>query len=701
MTMNKIFAKLREKNKGQYRMLAFCIFLSVLLISSFALMYLGPTVQDFIQEGGDTSKMAMLLMGATAVGCSIFTLYASMLFFRYKSREYGIFLALGESKKQLKKLLFKELALVTAGAAAAGLIAAIPASWLIWKLFEIFLVSTREMQYRFGITGFLVGIGFAVILALLLGIAARRFVKRSNIMDILRTQHQPEMVKKIPGWTFPLGIVLIPLGILLALGIPQIFVYVLGLGAPTIVNLFYLLSVAGIYLVLLNIVAKTGSVKNRKKFYKNMVSVNLMRFSARSTTRNMCVIVLLLFASMFACFYGMLYTNSTGYRDQGNSKGFAMHYPIEEEQITEEDIRSTAEEYQMQVEDYAQAEAANLVISYTHTDYTNDGKYVTLNQDDAKNALFFSASAYETLTGRNAEIPQGSYCTLTTTNYQENIWYFLDGVYSVLNPDTNTRQDLSFAGTLEYDNLANMSDPYAYVLNDSDYNTLTQGLSASWMEQVVLFNVADPSNSYDFAQALYAQYVEHASDLSDHVGYYDRWEEIQAQNAGETYMYGDPVNISLDNTQLRGNWRYAPDFLILTQQDVLQLYSVYILLCLYIFIITLAAASVMTYVRGISVAADNRDVFLSLQKLGADAGYQRRVLNSQLSKIFTYPGILGCGVGLLFSVIICGTNDHRYTPDELMNLGILLGISLLVLVFLYLMYRKVKKQAETIVGIHE
>ena len=36
-----------------------------------------------------------------------------------------------------------------------------------------------------------------------------------------------------------------------------------------------------------------------------------------------------------------------------------------------------------------------------------------------------------------------------------------------------------------------------------------------------------------------------------------------------------------------------------------------------------------------------------------------------------------------------------------MNLGLLLGISLLVLVFLYLMYRKVKKQAETIVGIHE
>ena len=36
MTRSKVFAKLREKNRGQYRMLAFCIFLSVLLIGAFA-----------------------------------------------------------------------------------------------------------------------------------------------------------------------------------------------------------------------------------------------------------------------------------------------------------------------------------------------------------------------------------------------------------------------------------------------------------------------------------------------------------------------------------------------------------------------------------------------------------------------------------------------------------------------------------------
>ena len=266
MTRNKIFAKLRRKNKGQYGILAFCIFLSVLLLTAFALMYFGPTVQEFLPEGGDTRKLAILLLGATAVGCAIFTLYASILFFRYKSREYGIFLALGEQKKTLGTMLFKELALLTGAAAALGLLGAIPLSWLIWKLFESFLVSTEEMEYHFGIGGLLVGLVFAIILAILLGAAGRKFVKKTNVMDILRTQHQPEMVKKIPAWTFVAGMGMILGGLLLAMGLPRIFVHVFHVGPPSVLNLFYFLAVAGIYLVLLSIVGQNRKGKNRKKF---------------------------------------------------------------------------------------------------------------------------------------------------------------------------------------------------------------------------------------------------------------------------------------------------------------------------------------------------------------------------------------------------------------------------------------------------
>lgn len=699
MTRNKIFAKLRRKNKGQYGILAFCIFLSVLLLTAFALMYFGPTVQEFLPEGGDTRKLAILLLGATAVGCAIFTLYASILFFRYKSREYGIFLALGEQKKTLGTMLFKELSLLTGAAAALGLLGAIPLSWLIWKLFESFLVSTEEMEYHFGIGGLLVGLVFAIILAILLGAAGRKFVKKTNVMDILRTQHQPEMVKKIPAWTFVAGMGMVLGGLLLAMGLPRIFVHVFHVGPPFVLNLFYFLAVAGIYLVLLSIVGQNRKGKNRKKYYKNLVSVSLMRFSAKSTTRNMCVVVLLLFAGIFAVYYGLLYSDSAGYIDNGTTRDFVLHYPVQEKQVTKEEIRKLAGEYSVGIQDYTEGEGANLVITYKMTDYTEDNEYVTVTREKGKTALFFSGKTYQQLTGEDPGVAPGTYKTITEAGHQDNIWDFTDGLSEVSNPDTGTETGLTFGGTLEYNSLSDMSEPFAYVLNDKDYETLTESIGQEWMEHLVFFDAADPEASYPFTRALYEEYVSRATDLSAHMGNYDRWEELQAKANGEEYMYGDKVEMDPEDTQLLVNWRYGPQFQILNSQEWMQFVGVYVMLCLYIFIITLSTVAIMTYVRGVSVAADNREVFVSLERLGADSEYRKKVLKAQLRKIFIYPTVLGCGVGLLFSIGMNYMNDGRLTAAELRSLMIVLGISLLIFLFLWAVYQAARRKGEKILGI--
>lgn len=87
MTMNKIMGKLRRKNKNQYTLLGICMFLSVLLVTSFTLMYFSPTVQELLPQGGDTRKLSWLMMGVTFLGCTVFTFYGANLFFRNKSRE--------------------------------------------------------------------------------------------------------------------------------------------------------------------------------------------------------------------------------------------------------------------------------------------------------------------------------------------------------------------------------------------------------------------------------------------------------------------------------------------------------------------------------------------------------------------------------------------------------------------------------------
>lgn len=701
MKLNHIFQKLHKQNKGQNRILGFCIFLSVLLITSFSLMYYGPTVQNFLAEGGDTRKIANLLLGVTAVGCLIFTMYASGLFFRYKSREYGIFLALGESKKTLKNVLFRELASITAVAAGLGLLAAIPASFLIWKLFETFLVSTREMKYQFGFDGFIVGIAFAMILCLFLGIYGRKFVKRTDIMEILRTQHKTEMVKEVKPWTFKVGIVFIFVGIFGGLGIPSISANVFHQLLPAITNLFFLFSLAGIYLVLLNTVAQNRLRKKKEKFYKNMVSISMMRFFAKSTTRNMCVIVLLLFSCFFACYYGALYADSSALFDLTNSKGFALHYPAPEEQITKEDIQRTAHSYGVEIKEFGETDACNFLISYKCRDLNDDMQYITVENAQSKYALFFSEDSYECLTGRKADVASGTYKTVTATNYKETIWDFTDGLWEASNPDTGSSISLTSSGTLEYEALSAMSDPYAYVLNDRDYEFLAEGLTEIHKEHLVLFDVEDLSASYPFAYDLMRQYVEHATDLSNHLGLYDTQEEKLAAKQGHEYGLAGKIDMSMDNSLLLSDWKYAPGFVVVTNEMFLQIVCVYVMLCLYIVIITLAAAAIMSYVRSISIASDNRTLFENLSKLGAGYAYQRNILAKQLIKIFQYPAALGCLTGFLFSAVMSWFNDGRYIASELKTLAFLLGFSLFVILFLYIVYRSALQKAEEIVGIRE
>lgn len=465
-------------------------------------------------------------------------------------------------EKTVKKLLFKELSVVTALASLLGLLISVPASFLIWKLFELFIISNEQMTYQFGAVGFLPGILFACILACVLGAAGRRFINRSDIMEILRTQQKTEMVKEVKGWTFPVGVVFTVLGILLGAGLPQIAARIWGIG-----NLFYLLALVGIYFILLSAVAQSRAKKNRKKYYGNLVSISLMRFTAKATTKNMCVMTLLIFVSGFFAFYGMQYILSGGAIETENSKDFSLHYPVAENQIGKEEIYNTASSYGIEVTDFTENVGTNLVVSYNAKDFDEEtSRYIEVYRDRESASLFVSESDFEKLSGQEIKVEPGTYQTVTTTDYA-GFFDYEDGLKEVMNPDTGKTYSLTYGGSVESDVLAPFSEPFAYVVCDEEYQTMTEGIQDIYKENITSFNAANVEESYDFAKDLLAQYVERATDLSNHMGYWDIWAQKIADETGEEYGYGDRINMTMDNNMLLDDWKYAPQFNIITSQD--------------------------------------------------------------------------------------------------------------------------------------
>lgn len=692
MTMSKITAKLRKKNRDQYLLLGICIFLSVILVTSFTMMYFSPSIQELLPPGGDTRKLMNLMMGVVMIGCLIFTLYGSSLFFRKKSREFGVMLALGEERGALAGQLAKELAAVVVKYVLSGILLAVPVSYLIWKLFQAIALNTARLKYRPGNAGIFAGILFAAILSLCILVLGIRFIRQADIMDILNASRKTEMVREIKPWFGRLGAALVAAGLFLAMAVPQLTVRLFRQGMPAIWNVTYLLGIAGLYLIVLSAVGYSKKGKHPEKYYKNIISTNLIRFTARQTTRNMLCIALLVFVMVGSAFWGIMYY--FGAMDGGGEApyDYSWHYPAKEAQIGKEETEKIGREHKVALTAYEELDSLQLVIRYTGRDMDEQKRYFDVEYE--KLASFIAASDFERISGRSISLKAGEYQTVTTTDFQENVWVSVDCLNEIENPETGERMVPEFRGTAEFDNLAIGSDPFAFLLSDEDYNRFAKDLPDDWKEKHAFFNAEYMTDAgdkkfyeYEFADAVIREYIARATELSNHYGLYDSCEEELALAAGKEYDYAGKIDLSADNLQIMDDWKYAPFSKIFLQANAMEMVAVFVLLSIYISVISLTAAGIMSYIRSITIAMDNRQLFEDLRRLGTDDAYEEKVIKVQLRKIFAYPVAAGCTVVGLFSLFLTYFNDMRLQAFEVNMLLLEVLLMIFIAGVLYVVYR--------------
>lgn len=692
MTMSRITAKLRKKNRDQYLLLGICIFLSVILVTSFTMMYFSPSIQELLPPGGDTRKLMKLMMGVVMIGCLIFTLYGSSLFFRKKSREFGVMLALGEERGALAGQLAKELAAVVVKYVLSGILLAVPVSYLIWKLFQAIALNTARLKYRPGNAGIFAGILFAAILSLCILILGIRFIRQADIMNILNASRKTEMVREIKPWFGRLGAALVAAGLFLAMAVPQLTVRLFRQGMPAIWNVTYLLGIAGLYLIVLSAVGYSKKGKHPEKYYKNIISTNLMRFTARQTTRNMLCIALLVFVMVGSAFWGVMYY--FGAMDGGGEApyDYSWHYPAKEAQIGKKETEKIAREHKVTLTAYEDLDSLQLVIRYTGRDMDEQKRYFDAEYE--KLATFIAASDFERISGRSISLKAGEYQTVTTTDFQENVWVSVDCLNEIENPATGERMVPEFRGAAEFDNLAIGSDPFAFLLSDEDYNRFAKDLSDDWKEKHAFFNAECMTDAgdkkfyeYEFADAVIREYIARATELSNHYGLYDSREEELALAAGKEYDYAGKIDLSPDNPQIMDDWKYAPFSKIFLQANAMEMVAVFVLLSIYISVISLTAAGIMSYIRSITIAMDNRQLFEDLRRLGTDDAYEEKVIKVQLRKIFAYPVAAGCTVVGLFSLFLTYFNDMRLQAFEVNMLLLEVLLMIFIAGVLYVVYR--------------
>ena len=661
-TFSEVYAALRRKDRGQYGLLAGCCFFSVLLITAYACMMRSPTILTILPEGGDSRKQVMMVFVLAVIGCAVFTTYAAGLFFRQKSRATGVFLALGASRGQLRRELVKELTLIAFGSCAAG----------------------------------------AVLFAL-----AARFIRRTNIIDIVQESHKSEPIRAVPRWYGPAGIALALAGALLGYLMPTFFVKVLHWYAPGAVDaLFYLPALAGMYMILLHTVVNGWRRKNQ---YRHIISRSMMKFQGRQTVRNMLVMTLLIAGAYFASFYSPMLSSSSENTYASRPIDFEYHWRADQSLPQRDEVQALAEETNVEIVSWAQQSAAVLGKDGTYSIETDTGfgtTYTTVYTELLQGATFFSESAYNALTGQDVDIPAGACANILDDEGGSGYLSGGDATH-LTNMATGATLDVTPIEPLWYTMLLG-----CYVLDDTDYAALTEGLTDVWREEYVFFDVADVEDSYPFAKTLFDEIVDRSGPEVEVGDYYDDVAAALAAQAGEVYDYSPeaaasrglftPEYSDRDSSGFRNYWKYMPQFRILDQNDFVTTMAVFLMLFIFIAIVCFAAVIVIAFTRCMTIALVNARVYDDLRHLGASNGYLFHSVRGQIGRVFLVPALVGTGLIWIFYMMILYFNGDPlgFTHSELAGMGACLAVVAAVSALLYLVYRVTLRSVCRALHIH-
>ena len=682
---SEVYSHLRRTNKKQYGLLAGCSFFSVLLITAYVSMMRSPTILNVLPEGGDSRKQVMMIFVLAVIGCGVFTTYAASLFFRQKSRETGVFLALGAKRSQLKRELMRELAVLSFGSCAAGTALGAPLAWGLWQIFRMFVVDTEEMPLTFDPEAYILSLIFSVFVIAALFFLGGRSIRKTNIMEIVQESRKSEPIRNVPSWYGPLGILLLCLGGFLGYIMPTVFIRGLHWYPPEgLTSIFYLPALAGLYMILLHTVV--NGWKRKKHRYKDLIATSMMKFQGRQTVNNMLVMSLLIAGAYFASFYTPMLGTGTMMTYDARPVDYAYHYRADQDLPSEQEVRALADEYGVTITSWVEVPMARLAVD-GNAHVEKEGPMGVTWEEQYREVLcsdlFLSESSYNALTGEQVDLAPGQISDiLDATGDGQGV--FGGNATLVTNYLTGRQFPVTPAEIQKHDVLFGR-----FVVDNADYEAMTAGLTKDWLETMVFFNVEHCQETYDFAKALFNRIVDASGP---EVAVLDYWDPVMRDRdiAEEGSYYYDQFPLSYDqrnSSEFRLYWQYMPQFRVLDKADFVRTTAVFLVLFIFIAIICFAAVFVIAFTRCMTIALTNRQVYDDMRKLGAPNAYLYASIRGQVSKVFLVPALTGTGLIYGFYAMIMYFNDNRLTVQELAGMAVCLALVAAVSTLFYGVYR--------------
>lgn len=687
--MKELEARLRRTDRKQAGLYLLCNFISLMLMTAYSALMFSPTVLNIFPEGGDSLRQLYMIFIMTLFGCTVFTVYAASLFFRKKSRQLGILMALGASRKTLAPGLFREVILLSGSSAFLGILAGFPFIMILWKLFRFFIVDNQYMVLNLDFSCLWIPLVFALLVLFCACLLAFVYLRKTDILDVIQEEHQNEPVRELGLWCGPVGIILLIGGAMLGYNFPTFYRDLTHRFPSALLKvLCYSPVFAGLYMIMLHTVVN-GWRFRRKNPWKNIVAKSMMKFQGKQTVNSLLVTTVLIAGGCFGIFYLPMLGTGTSMTIEQREYDYSWFWPSDQALPSEEEIQTLAKEYKVQIADWKECPYLSLAVDSNMMIDNDDGSFSWKYYEIASEGHFLSESDFNKISGQNLSVEPGEYYAVT--NKEETSYRIVDNSTRFTNMTTREVLPVSFKGFVHFEQLGAL---YVGILDDGDFQKISQGLTPKWHGTMAFFN-SEGKDSHPFARAFYEKIVASFDDDSISTGLYDPVEYLMTEGYtndyfGTSYRNADEHldRSQLDSADFRMFWNYMPQFRVLDSTEQLNTFSVFMMTFLFIGIVCFTAALVISYTRCQTLALNNAYVFYDLKRLGASPEYLSRELRRQAGPVFKIPAVVGMSCMVLLYGMMLYANDNRYTQSEIAGFLVCLEVIAVIALLFYAVFLK-------------
>lgn len=650
MTFLAIIRKNFLFNVKKYLSLYFVYTLIVAILFMFGSLLYNP---DVLRQVGNTTLYDIVWIALTGVVLFsiVFITYSNLSFLKYRGKEFGMYITLGMTTRDLTNLLFLENVGIAAVSLCSGLISGIVFGKLFYMgLNQILLVN----KLRFGLSAgsLLLSSGIFLIIICLNAVLNMIYIRKMPVAGMLQSAQVQEGRKRGAVW----GVVALVLFAAAVLLLPGTVLGGRFGGSRVLSAVFVMLTLICPYVLIgTGITAVKSALKRFKRIYNNnlLVLSNVShRFASYRVT--LYIVTLLLAGAMF--FIGMTYsmyatTEETVGRDTPYDVLFVESGPVN--RMDEAGIAAL-------LADNGDTLEQNLALEYIAIPEFRDYQGAWVLWDTQSMILSLSEFNRNLGTGYKLSEKQALFARVHKENMEFNM---PDTVLAAVSPGQAESMPMDSGGKEE----------------------LLQALKADTIREYTAADIREVTEPYINSVQNASAYFGQALVVEDRV--YERLKgAVPADQVKKVHLLKGDISKSgfgaLVNTlRERNGWdaaywstpyqndRYAGDEARMKQEELrpvsreellnhkLESNGAVFFVMMFLGALFVIASGMVLYHKVLSDMDVQKESMESLKRLGMTSKEMQNIISKELAIVFMVPAVFGLGLGLYYFYVLFSNQD--------------------------------------------